>query len=134
MRTIGFLLVSIFFGCYVAVAEPYYPPVPMEKIILQKTKRPVPFYHGTHADYACEACHHPVAGDPVYAPCSASGCHDNFDRKAKDFSNYYKTMHKKTGSTYETCVSCHAKIAGQNKQRRKKLVSCKGSACHESTN
>ncbi len=106
------------------------PPVPEGPVTMKKTKMPVVFNHDAHAIYDCEDCHHPVDGVATYAPCADSGCHDIMGTKDKTVHSYYQMIHKAKAGKYETCVSCHRDVAGDDRERRKELTGCKGSACH----
>ncbi|MGL4722438.1 MAG: cytochrome c3 family protein [Desulfovibrionaceae bacterium] len=112
------------------------PPVPKGPIKLEFTKnekKSVMFDHADHADISCTSCHHPVqrdGGKVSFKKCSSSGCHDIPGRK--DPMAYYNIIHsRKAGSNgVETCMSCHLKVAGTDKDKRKKLTGCVGSSCH----
>lgn len=107
------------------------PPVPNAPIAMDKTKQPVTFNHATHTAYECESCHHPVDGVATYKLCSDAGCHDAMGgAKAKGVDSYYQIAHKTKGTKYSTCISCHADFVKTEKDRKKELTSCKGSACH----
>ncbi len=111
------------------------PATPADGLMMDETKMPVTFNHSTHATVACVDCHHPVNGAPSYEPCATAGCHDVMGNKAKGVDSYYQAMHKRTGTQYGTCISCHndvVKAAPKAEQaaKRKLLTSCKGSGCH----
>lgn len=120
------LLVSAF--ALTAIAAPA---APADGLKMEKTKKPVVFNHTTHASVACAECHHPVNGVEDYRKCSTAGCHDNFDPKdKKSINSYYQAMHKAKGAKFDTCVSCHVKVAGDDKAKKKELAGCAKSKCH----
>lgn len=86
------------------------------------------FNHSTHTDAKCEDCHH-VEGDQQYAGCTTEGCHDVMDKKDKSVNSWYMVIHGKQGEKH-TCMSCHKEVAGTDKEKKKALLGCKGSACH----
>lgn len=126
-------------------------------IKMNKTKNPVVFNHSTHTDAACADCHHPVKiEDPAscvaegchaeadmpellkfytdgedYRPCSTSGCHQIFDAKDKSVHSYYQAMHKSRKPKFDSCYSCHVKVAGKDKEKKRLLSNCSNSVCHE---
>lgn len=120
------LLVTAFALTAVAAA----PSVPADGLELNKTKKMVVFNHSTHAAIGCSDCHHPVDGKEDYRACATAGCHDNLDQKDKSINSYYQAMHKKKGNKYESCVSCHDKTAGADKDLKKQLTGCAKSKCH----
>ncbi len=124
------VLLALVVCAYALPAFANQPAVPEGPITMEKTKQPVVFNHSTHTTAACEDCHHPVDGVATYQPCSTAGCHDAMGMKEKGVNSYYQAMHKAKGTQYDTCVSCHVKVAGKDKAKRKELTSCKGSACH----
>lgn len=123
-------LVMAFLLCTVpAMAER--PAVPADGIQMNATKKKVVvFNHSTHTTVACEQCHHPVEGKADYRKCSTAGCHDSMDRKDKSVRSYYKVMHDKKLEKYASCISCHVAEAAKAPEKKKALLSCKGSKCH----
>ncbi|QJT07481.1 cytochrome c3 family protein [Oceanidesulfovibrio marinus] len=87
----------------------------------------VTFNHTSHASVDCTTCHH-QEGDKQYASCVTEGCHSATD-KAADLS-WYKVVHNRKAGVKETCMSCHVETAGSDKELKKKLTGCMGSACH----
>lgn len=118
--------------CAFALPNLYAVDPPADGSMMDKTKQPVAFNHSTHQDEDCEFCHHMSKDDPAnIKSCSSEGCHDVFDMKDKTQQSYYKAIHG-NHKTIPTCLSCHrekAKASG-DKELKKKLTSCKGSACH----
>ncbi len=106
------------------------PATPADGILMDKTKSPVTFNHSTHATYACNDCHHPVNGVDTYEPCATAGCHDAMGMKEKGVNSYYQVMHKRAGTKYATCISCHNEVVKTDASKRKALTACKGSGCH----
>ncbi|GAB7079895.1 cytochrome c3 family protein [Megalodesulfovibrio paquesii] len=90
----------------------------------------VPFNHSAHKDIKCEDCHH-QAGEKQYAKCTDSGCHADVDKASKEKTSWMQVVHNAKGDTAKpTCVGCHKEKAGDDKELKKKLTGCKGSACH----
>lgn len=107
------------------------PEVPADGIKMNKGgKKEVIFNHSTHKEQACGECHHPVDGKEDYRACNTEGCHFILDAKDKSINSYYQAMHKKKDTKFGTCVSCHAKIAGDDKDKKKALTACAKSKCH----
>lgn len=119
------LLISAF--AITAIAAPQ---VPADGLKMAKTKKPVVFNHSAHANLQCAECHHPVGGKEDYRACSSAGCHDKLDQKDKSVNSYYQAMHKAKGTKFDTCVSCHNKVAGADKDKKKELAGCSKSKCH----
>jgi hypothetical protein len=90
----------------------------------------VVFNHSTHADMKCVECHHPVKGKEDYNACATAGCHDKIGQKEKGTDAYYLAIHKAKGAKFDTCISCHTKAAGNDKDKKKLLTACSKSACH----
>ena len=86
----------------------------------------VTFNHSAHSALDCAECHHQGGED---YQCTASGCHDIMDKKDKTPASWYNAVHSKKASL-STCVSCHTENAGDDKDKKKELAGCKGSACH----
>ncbi|KAF1076507.1 cytochrome c3 family protein [Halodesulfovibrio sp. MK-HDV] len=105
---------------------------PSEPVKMDATKKPVMFNHATHTDYKCGECHHPVDGKENYKKCATAGCHSAAKADKRKAGSYYKIVHnKKVGkSGIATCVSCHKKVAGKDKAKKKALTGCKKSKCH----
>ncbi len=122
-----FLALAVFAFAVPVIAAP---PAPKDGYVMKKTAKTSVFNHSTHTSVSCETCHHPVNGTPSYLPCGSAGCHDNLDPKAKGVDSYFQAMHKRAGNKYDTCVSCHVKIAGSDAAKKAALTSCKG-ACHD---
>ena len=93
-------------------------------------KKEVIFNHSTHKAQACGDCHHPVDGKEDYRSCNTAGCHDNIDPKDKSINSYYQMIHKKKDTKFQTCMSCHEKTAGDDKEKKKELTACAKSKCH----
>ncbi|MDL2285417.1 cytochrome c3 family protein [Desulfovibrio sp. OttesenSCG-928-F07] len=119
------LLISAF--AITAIAAPT---APADGYKMAKTKKPVVFNHSTHTAIKCAECHHPVNGKEDYRACSTAGCHDNMDQKDKSINSYYQAMHKAKGAKFDTCISCHNKVAGADKDKKKALSGCAKSKCH----
>ncbi|OBQ54823.1 cytochrome c3 family protein [Halodesulfovibrio spirochaetisodalis] len=106
---------------------------PSGPVKMEATKKPVIFNHSTHTEYKCVECHHLVDGKENYQKCATAGCHSAAKADKKKAGSYYKVVHnkkagKKTGIA--TCVSCHKKVAGKDKAKKKALTGCKKSKCH----
>ncbi len=86
----------------------------------------VVFNHSSHENYECVDCHHNIkkAGKPT----SCASCHDNFSAEpTKGYKSYFKAMHyKRNNERRPSCVSCHVKEFGQDKD----MTGCVNSACH----
>ena len=93
-------------------------------------KKEVVFNHSTHKAMACGDCHHPVEGKEDYRSCTTAGCHDKIDAKDKSINSYYQMIHKKKDTKFQTCMSCHEKTAGDDKEKKKELTACAKSKCH----
>ena len=107
------------------------PEVPADGIKMNKGgKKEVIFNHSTHKKPACGECHHPVDGKEDYGACSKAGCHDKLDPKDKSVNSYHLVIHKKKDTKFQTCVSCHEKTAGDDKDKKKELAGCAKSKCH----
>ncbi len=107
------------------------PEAPADGIKMNKTgKKEVTFNHSTHKEVKCGECHHPVDGKEDYRPCSTAGCHDNLDKADKSVHSYYQIMHKTKDAKHQTCISCHAAKAGDDKEKKKELTGCAKSKCH----
>lgn len=118
--------------CAFALPNLYAVDAPADGIKMDKTSMPVTFNHSTHTKEDCRFCHHKASEDMTdIKSCSAEGCHDVLDRKDKSEKSYYKAMHG-NHKTIPTCVSCHREEAKANgdKEFKKMMTSCKGSACH----
>ena len=107
------------------------PEVPADGLKLNKGgKKEVVFNHGTHKEIACVECHHQVDGKEDYRSCATAGCHDAMGQKEKGINSYYQAMHKVKDPQHQSCVSCHTKTAGDDKDLKKQLAGCAKSACH----
>lgn len=107
------------------------PEVPADGIKMAKSgKKEVIFNHSTHQSAECNACHHPVDGKDDYRPCGTEGCHDITGTKEKSIRSYNQAIHKKKDPKQQSCVSCHEKTAGDDKEKKKALVGCAKSKCH----
>lgn len=107
------------------------PEAPAGPITMSKSgKKEVVFNHSTHADIACVDCHHPVDGKEDFRACGTAGCHDITGTKEKGVHSYNMAMHKKKDNKFQTCVSCHEKTAGADKEKKKELAGCAKSKCH----
>ncbi len=135
MRNVLWIFVALFGIGFALPALAEKPEVPADGLKMAVSKKPVVFNHSTHKDVACADCHHPVDGVESYKKCSDAGCHDDLKAK-KGTKSYYYVMHAKKGTKYDTCVSCHVKVAAKkpdDKDYKKKLTGCaKGSGCHGS--
>lgn len=105
------------------------PKVPADGLKMDATKMVVTFNHSTHKAYKCGDCHHPVNGKEDFRKCNTAGCHDNMDKKDKGVHGYYNVMHGKN-LKFQSCVSCHAEVAGADAAKKKELTGCKKSSCH----
>ncbi len=107
------------------------PAAPADGIKMQKSgKKVVIFNHSTHKADDCGVCHHPVEGKEDYRPCGTAGCHDIIGTQEKGIHSYNQAIHKKKENKHESCVSCHEKTAGDDKEKKKLLVGCAKSKCH----
>ena len=106
------------------------PPVPEGVLRMELTKNPVTFDHAYHKNAQCIDCHHAVEGTANYQKCATAGCHDIVGNKDKTIHSYYRIAHDKKAK-FATCVGCHAKAAGSDKELKKQLTGCKKSKCHE---
>lgn len=122
-------LMSAAVMCFVALPAVNAADAPADGLKMAKTEKPVVFNHSTHKANECKECHHTWDGAGAIGSCSEAGCHDVMDKKDKSVNSYYQAMHNKKAA-HPTCVSCHADVAGQDQEMKKKLTSCKGSACH----
>ncbi len=97
-------------------------------------KLQVKFPHAPHVAHKveCQKCHHKWDGQGEIKACGSAGCHDVYDKKDKTEKSLYKAIHGKSKDPI-SCLSCH-KIQVKNKKGdkpfKKKMTSCKGSACH----
>jgi len=103
---------------------------PADGLKMANTGKPVTFNHSTHASVDCKACHHKWDGAGAVKKCSTAGCHDKFDKKDKSVNSYYQAIHNKKPQGTQSCLSCHKDAAGSDKDKKKALTACKGSACH----
>jgi hypothetical protein len=117
-----------------------YAAVPDDTVRMEKSKKPVVFDHSAHRHSAnwkgmkCRDCHHVVErGRTDYSKCSTAGCHDSMDRRDKSETGYYHMIHARSGAERATCLSCHLKAAEkfQERNKRKELIGCKESKCHQ---
>ncbi len=116
--------------CFAALPALNAADAPADGLKLAATEKPVVFNHSTHKATDCKACHHKWDGAAPIQKCNNAGCHDVMDKKDKTVNSYYQAMHNKKAAK-PTCLSCHVDAAGKDKELKKKLTSCKGSACHE---
>lgn len=125
---LGLLLLVTAFALTAMAAAPN---APADGLKMSRTKKKtVVFNHSTHKEITCVECHHPVDGKEDYRSCATAGCHDNLDQKDKSINSYYAAMHKAKGTKFETCVSCHTRTAGADKEKKKELAGCAKSKCH----
>ena len=83
-----------------------------------------------HEKIECVVCHHEVKGEPTFAKCSSSGCHDDLTAKKGENSLYF-VMHSKSGDLkHQTCMSCHVQTVEDKPDLKKELTGCSGSKCH----
>ncbi len=115
--------------CFAALPVLNAADAPADGLSMAKTPKPVTFNHSTHTGDDCKVCHHTWDGAAPVKKCSEAGCHDNMDKKDKSVNSYYQAMHSKKAAK-ATCVSCHKKVAGKDKAKKKQLTGCKKSACH----
>lgn len=115
--------------CFAALPALNAADAPADGLKMEKTDKPVVFNHSTHTSEDCKVCHHTWDGSAAIKKCSDAGCHDVMDRKDKSVNSYYQALHNRRAER-PTCVSCHKDVAGKDKEMRKKLTSCRGSACH----
>lgn len=107
------------------------PDVPADGIKMNFSgKKEVTFNHSTHKDEDCAACHHPVDGKENYGKCNSEGCHFVKGTADKSINSYNQAIHKKKDAKFQTCVSCHEKVAGDDKAKKKELAGCAKSKCH----
>jgi hypothetical protein len=131
MKKIVFLGLMFLLGLFVLTASAA-PEAPADGLKMDRVKKVVVFNHSTHAELKCVDCHHPVNGVEDYRSCATAGCHDNLDQKDKSINAYYQVFHKAKGAKFETCVSCHNKVAGNDKDKKRELAGCVKSKCHPS--
>ncbi len=97
-------------------------------------KLQVQFPHAPHAAHnvECQKCHHKWDGQGEVKACGSAGCHDVYDKKDKTEKSLYNAIHGKSENPI-SCLSCH-KMQVENKKGdkdfKKKMTGCKGSACH----
>ena len=134
MKKVFALGVALVLGVFVlAAAAAEKPKVPEDGLKLDRVKKVVVFNHSTHEKgMTCVDCHHLVDGVEDYRSCATAGCHDKLDQKDKSVNSYYQAFHKAKGAKFQTCVSCHTKEAGADKDRKRELVGCTKSKCHPS--
>lgn len=116
--------------CFWAVAGVSAVDAPADGLKMEKTKKPVVFNHSTHTSADCQTCHHTWDGAAPIKSCAAAGCHDNFDKKDKSVHSYFKATHNRRAKEVPSCVSCHKKTAGKDRDLKKKLTGCRKSVCH----
>ncbi|NJB68209.1 hypothetical protein GGQ74_001882 [Desulfobaculum xiamenense] len=129
-KILSLCVVCFAVACFCALPVLNAADAPADGLKMAKTAKAVVFNHGTHKDAKCQDCHHKWDGASAIKKCSDAGCHDNFDKKAKDASSYYQAMHAKKVKAADSCISCHLKAAGSDKDKKKQLTGCKKSACH----
>ena len=131
MRKMFILGVFCILAAFVLPALAAQPEAPADGLKMEKSgKKVVVFNHGTHKTFKCVDCHHPVNGKEDYRPCATAGCHDIQGQKDKSVNSYYQAMHKAKDPQHQSCVSCHAKQAGDDKDKKKELTGCAKSKCH----
>ena len=130
MKKIFFLGLMLLTTAFALTAVAAAPNAPADGLKMNKTKKLVTFNHSTHASIKCVDCHHQVDGKEDYRACATAGCHDKLEQKDKSINSYYQVMHKRKGNKFETCVSCHEKTAGADKDKKKELAGCAKSKCH----
>ncbi|MDR2050834.1 MAG: cytochrome c3 family protein [Deltaproteobacteria bacterium] len=131
MKKVFFIGLLFLLGLFVMTAAAA-PEVPADGLKMDRVKKVVVFNHSTHADLKCVDCHHPVNEVEDYRSCATAGCHDNLDQKDKSVNSYYQAFHKAKGAKFETCVSCHTKAAGNDRDKKRELAGCAKSKCHPS--
>ena len=131
MRKLFVLGVFCLLAAFVLPALAAQPDVPADGIKMEKSgKKVVVFNHSTHKAQKCVECHHPVNGKEDYRKCSTEGCHDVMGQKEKGEKSYYQAIHKAKETKHESCLSCHTKAAGEDKEKKKELTACAKSKCH----
>lgn len=105
------------------------PAVPDKPLDFKGSKKTVIFNHSTHKSVDCVACHHNVDGKPNFQKCATSGCHDDLTAK-KGTNSLYAVVHTRKGTKYDTCLSCHVKLATEQPDKKKELAGCAKSKCH----
>ncbi len=132
MKNLLWIFIAVFGLAFASPAMAETPKVPADGLKMEKSKKPVVFNHSTHKEVSCASCHHPVDGKEDYRKCSTAGCHDDLKAK-KGTKSYYFVLHAKKGTKFDTCVSCHVKVAkdkGYDKDKTKMLTGCAKSGCH----
>lgn len=131
------LLAAMFSLIAAAPALADRPDVPADGLDLMgsKPEKKVVFNHSTHKDSDCAVCHHPVGGKENFGKCATAGCHDDLQGKKKAEGKpapLYFVVHNKKAEDmkFPSCISCHAKAAGEDAARKKELTACKDSKCH----
>ena len=132
MRTSCFALclLALLSLCVAGVAWAARPAVPEGPLDFKGSQKTVIFNHNTHEAYDCNICHHEVNGAESYAKCASAGCHD--DLAGKKSPALYAVVHSKKDLAFQTCMSCHVKIAAEQPDKKKSLTGCKDSFCHAS--
>ena len=128
------LLILAIFCMLAALVLPAFaaqPDTPADGTKLNKGgKKEVIFNHSTHKDVACIDCHHLVEGKEDFRACATAGCHDAIGQKEKGINSWYQAVHKMKDVQHQSCVSCHTKVAGDDKDKKKELTGCAKSKCH----
>ncbi|MDO5483615.1 MAG: cytochrome c3 family protein [Desulfovibrionaceae bacterium] len=124
----------LFLSCILALALAVpalasQPAVPDQPLEFKGAKKTVIFNHSTHQSVECVACHHNVDGKANYQKCATSGCHDDLTAK-KGLNSLYAVVHARSGLKYDTCLSCHLKLAADQPDKKKELAGCSKSKCH----
>ena len=115
-----------------APAQASRPDVPAQPLEFKgaNAKKAVMFNHKTHSAYDCNVCHHEVNGKESYAKCATAGCHE--DLTGRKSPALYAVVHNRKDLKFQTCMSCHVKVAAEKPDQKKALTGCKGSLCHAS--
>ncbi len=135
MRNVFFLALLSAIALSVSVAVVFAAEAPQEPIELKYFPNlQVKFPHAPHEanKVECKTCHHKWDGQGEIKACGSAGCHDVFDKKDKSEKSLYVAIHGKSENPLN-CLTCHKKQAAEKKDDKdfkKKMTSCKGSACH----
>lgn len=135
MRNVFLLALLSAFVLSVCVGGVFAAEAPKEPIELKYfPKLQVKFPHAPHEAHKveCQVCHHKWDGQGAVKACGSAGCHDVFDRKDKSEKSLYKAIHTKSKDPIN-CLTCHKKQVKEkkgDKEFKKKMTGCKGSACH----
>lgn len=129
MRILLCSVLTSFLACPCLAAEE--PSAPSEPVAIKGSRKTVMFPHDKgHEKIECVVCHHKVKGEPTFARCASSGCHDDLTAKKGENSLYFVMHSKSEELKHQTCLSCHSKVVEEKPDLKKELTGCSGSKCH----